>query len=62
MTDLTPMLLSDYILEALANLDRARKAVQDEKIVHRQAVVHAITEAEKDLAHVLGLIAGGPHG
>lgn len=57
-----PMLLSDYILEALANLDRARKAVADEKLVRREAVVHAITEAEKDLAHVLGLLVGAPHG
>lgn len=57
---MVPMTLSDYLLEALAALDRARRATQDEKIVHREVVVREITAAETSLARVLHLIAGGP--
>ena len=60
MNDPTPLLLSDHILQALAALNRARAAVQDEKIVRREAVVYAIADAERSLGHVLGLIAGAP--
>ena len=56
-----PHLLSDYIMEALAAIGRARSAVVDEKIVRREAVVYAIADAERSLAHVLGLIAGSPN-
>ena len=56
-----PLLLSDYILEALSSLAMARRAVTEESPVRREAVVYSITEAEKSLGHVLGLIAGSPN-
>ena len=56
-----PLLLSDYILEALSSLSQARRAVTEESPVRREAVVYSITEAEKSLGHVLGLIAGAPN-
>ena len=56
-----PALLSDYIMEALAAINRARTAVQDEKIVRREAVTYALADAERSLGHVLGLIAGAPN-
>ena len=58
---MNPLLLSDYILEALASLSQARRAVTEESPVRREAVVYSITEAEKSLGHVLGLIAGAPN-
>ena len=58
---MNPLLLSDHILEALAALSQARRAVTEESPVRREAVVYSITEAEKSLGHVLGLIAGSPN-
>ena len=55
------LLLSDHILEALSSLAMARRAVTEESPVRREAVVYSITEAEKSLGHVLGLIAGSPN-
>jgi DNA-binding HxlR family transcriptional regulator len=55
------LLLSDHILEALSSLAMARRAVTEESPVRREAVVYSITEAEKSLGHVLGLIAGAPN-
>ena len=56
-----PLLLSDYILEALASINRARKAVQAEKIGRPEAINYALADAERSLGHVLGLIAGTPN-
>ena len=55
-----PMMLSDHLLEALAALGRARRAMEDEKVVHRPAVLVEITQAELSIARVVGLIAGAP--
>jgi hypothetical protein len=57
-----PVMLSDHLLEALAALGRARKKMEDEKIIHRPAVLHEITQAELAVSRVLGLIAGCPEG
>lgn len=52
-----PYLLSDHLAEALYRLNLAREALRGEPVKHREAAVHAITEAEKSIAHVVGLIA-----
>lgn len=57
MNDFAVMLLSDHLAEALYRLNLAREAMRDEPVRHREAAVHAITEAEKSIAHVVGLIA-----
>jgi hypothetical protein len=58
MTEQTPTLLSDYLAEALHQLNLARKEVQRAHLRHPEAALHAIAEAEKDISHVVGLIAG----
>jgi len=61
VTDLTAMLLSDHLAEALACLNRAREAARDERNVnHREVVQREITQAEHSIARVIGLIAGAP--
>ena len=52
------MLLSDHILEALAAMNRAREAVKDEVVNHRETVIRELTSAEMSLARVLHLITG----
>lgn len=52
-----PTTLSDHLAESLYRLNLARDAMRDEPVRHREAAVHAITEAEKSIAHVIGLIA-----
>lgn len=52
-----PYLLSDHLAEALFRLNLAREAMRDNPVRHREAAVHALTEAEKSIAHVIGLIS-----
>ena len=52
------MTLTDELAAALAALERARVAVADEKIVHREAVVREIVNAELSVRRVLHLISG----
>lgn len=59
--NLTGMLLSDHLADALAALNRAREAARDEHHVnHREVVQREITSAEHSIARVIGLIAGAP--
>ena len=51
-----PVTPSDYMMEALANLHKARIAMQGREVRHREAAFHAIAEAEKDISHVLGML------
>ena len=51
-----PTLLSDYLAEVLYRLNLIREATRTEPLAHREAVLHAIAEAEKSIAHVIGLI------
>lgn len=52
-----PYLLSDYLAEALYRLNLCREAMRDNPVRHREAAVHALTEAEKSISHVIGLIS-----
>jgi hypothetical protein len=52
-----PYLLSDHLAEALYRLNLAREAMRDNPVRHREAALHALVEAEKSIAHVIGLIA-----
>jgi hypothetical protein len=56
MTEM-PCLLSDYLAEALYRLNLCREAMRDNPIRHREAALYALAEAEKNIAHVIGLIA-----
>jgi len=51
-----PVTPSDYMMEALINLHKARIAMQGREVRHREAAFYAIAEAEKDIAHVLGML------
>jgi len=59
-TEMQAILLSDHLAEALHALSKARAAVQGEKIVRRETVLHEITRSELSIARVIGLIAGAP--
>jgi hypothetical protein len=52
-----PMLLSDHLAEALYRLNLAREAMRDNPVRHREAALHAVSEAEKSISHVIGLIS-----
>jgi len=52
-----PYLLSDHLAEALYRLNLCREAMRDNPVRHREAAVHALTEAEKSISHVIGLIS-----
>ncbi len=52
-----PYLLSDHLAEALYRMNLAREALRDTPVKHREAAIHAITESEKAIAHVIGLIS-----
>ena len=54
------MLLSDHLAEALAALNRAREACRGERLVHPEAVIRELTQAELSIARVIGLVAGAP--
>lgn len=60
MIDMTAMLLSDHLAEALAALERARQAARAEHIDRREVVQREITQAELSIARVIGLVAGAP--
>jgi hypothetical protein len=60
MPEYYALLLSDHLADALHALHKARKAVADEKIIRREAVVREITQAELSVSRVIGLIAGEP--
>ena len=60
MTNQTTTLLSDYLAEALHQLTLARNEVHRAHLSRPEAALHAIAEAEKDISHVVGLIAGAP--
>ena len=51
-----PVPPSDWLYEALRNLNNARDAMRSTEVKHREAAVYAITEAEKDIAHVIGIL------
>ena len=38
----------------------ARKAVAEEKIIRREAVIHELTQAELSVSRVISLVAGAP--
>ena len=57
MMKVEPYLLSDHLAEALYRLNLAREAMREEPVKHREAAIYAVTEAEKAIAHVIGLIA-----
>jgi len=59
-TEMQALLLSDHLAEALHALSKARSAIADEKVIHRQAVLHELTRAELSVSRVVGLIAGAP--
>jgi len=51
-----PYLLSDHLAEALYRLNLAREAIKDNPVRHREAALHALAEAEKNIGHVIGCI------
>lgn len=54
-------LLSDHLAAALAALGRVRELSRTANLERRrEAVIHEITEAEKSIARVIGLVAGAP--
>jgi hypothetical protein len=58
----SPHLLSDHILEALAAINRARRALKDERVTHPEAVLVELGQIEVSLSRIVGLIAGCPEG
>ena len=60
MSDHGVSLLSEHLSEALYQLNLARDRMRSEQIAHREAAAHALAEAERCIAHVIGLIAGAP--
>ena len=60
MPEFYALLLSDHLAEALHCLDKARKALVDERVIRREAVVYELTQAELSVSRVIGLIAGEP--
>ena len=50
-----PTLLSDHLGEVLYRLNTIREITRTENLVHREAVLHAIAQAEHNIAHVIGL-------
>ena len=56
-----PVTLSDHLAEALAHMNRVRELARTANLErHREAVIHEVTEAEKSIARVIGLVAGAP--
>lgn len=56
-----PSPLSDHLAEALSHLKQVRELARTANLErHREAVVHEITEAEKSIARMIGLVAGAP--
>ena len=51
-----PTLLSDHLAEVLYRLNTIREITKHEKLAHPEAVLHAIAQAEHNIAHVIGLI------
>ena len=60
MDEAYPRLLSDHLADALHNLDKARRRMQDETVIHREAAVRELTQAQLSISRVIGLIAGAP--
>ena len=60
MPEFYALLLSDHLADALHSLDKARKALVDERVIRREAVVYELTQAELSVSRVIGLIAGEP--
>ena len=63
MNEPTSVLLSDHLMDALAAIYRARKALARESTpVERQTLFMEMSHAELSIARVIGLIAGAPYG
>ena len=48
---------SDYLAEALHQLNLAREEIRKKHVRHPEAALHALSEAEKNIGHVIGCIA-----
>ena len=61
MTEQSAFLLIDHLMDALAALYRARKALAHESTpVVRETLLMEVTQAELSISRVIGLIAGVP--